>query len=80
MANSISDDNTTESTSWIKRIKAFLGNEIVHFIFGLFLIMFTLYMLITYLSFFITGGADQSILENLNEAGLNAADKEVNNC
>ena len=79
MANSISDDNTTESTSWIKRIKAFLGNEIVHFIFGLFLIMFTLYMLITYLSFFITGGADQSILENLNEAGLNAADKEVNN-
>ena len=79
MANSISDDNTAESTSLIKRIKAFLGNEIVHFIFGLFLIMFTLYMLITYLSFFITGGADQSILESLNAVDLSATDNEVTN-
>ena len=79
MANSIPDDNITESTSFIKKIKTFFGNEIVHFIFGLFLIMFTLYMLITYLSFFITGGADQSVIESLNTAGLDAAEKAVSN-
>lgn len=72
------DENTIESTSMLHKIKAIFKNEIVSFIIGLFLIMFALYLLIPYLSFFITGGADQSILDSAS-SDLNSTDNEIKN-
>nr|WP_245531262.1 DNA translocase FtsK [Bacteroides coprosuis] len=62
----------------LHKIKAILKNEIVSFIIGLFLIMFALYLLIPYLSFFITGGADQSILDSAS-SDLNSTDNGIKN-
>ena len=72
------DENTIESTSMLHKIKAIFKNEIVSFIIGLFLIMFALYLLIPYLSFFITGGADQSILDSAS-SDLNSTDNGIKN-
>ena len=40
-------------------------NEIGQFIIGLVLVLLAFYMLIAFISFFTTGAADQSILENV---------------
>ena len=78
MTDFSNDENTIESTSMLHKIKAILKNEIVSFIIGLFLIMFALYLLIPYLSFFITGGADQSILDSAS-SDLNSTDNGIKN-
>ncbi|KAA6311091.1 DNA translocase FtsK, partial [termite gut metagenome] len=43
---------------------AFLKNETFHFITGLLLVIFSVYLLLALLSFFSTGAADQSIVES----------------
>ena len=78
MTDFSNDENTIESTSMLHKIKAIFKNEIVSFIIGLFLIMFALYLLIPYLSFFITGGADQSILDSAS-SDLNSTDNGIKN-
>lgn len=39
-------------------------NETLHFIIGLIMVIFSVYLLLAFASFFFTGSADQSILEN----------------
>ena len=78
MTDFSNDENMIESTSMLHKIKAIFKNEIVSFIIGLFLIMFALYLLIPYLSFFITGGADQSILDSAS-SDLNSTDNGIKN-
>ena len=51
-------------------IKLFLKNEHAHFIFGLILMFFTLYVGLSLVSFFFTGAADQSKIENILLADL----------
>ena len=53
----------TPSTS-VSKIKSFFGSEITHFITGLFLFVFDILLIVSYLSFFFTGAADQSKIEN----------------
>ncbi len=48
----------------VSKIKSFFGSEITHFITGLFLFVFDILLLVSYLSFFFTGAADQSKIEN----------------
>ena len=79
MTDYTNDDNVVESTSFMHKLKIIFSNEIVHFILGLFLIMFALYLLIPYFSFFATGGADQSILESSNSLELSSSDNEIKN-
>ena len=46
------------------RIGAFLKSETTHFVIGLISIIFAVYLLLAFTSFFFTGAADQSILDN----------------
>ena len=43
---------------------AFFKNETTHFVFGLISVIFSVYLLLAFTSFFFTGAADQSILDN----------------
>ena len=46
------------------RIGTFLKSETTHFVIGLISIIFAVYLLLAFTSFFFTGAADQSILDN----------------
>lgn len=46
------------------KIKAFLKSETTHFVVGLISVIFSVYLLLAFTSFFFTGAADQSILDN----------------
>lgn len=63
MAKQKKAENGVESTSFFSKTKNLISNEITHFILGIFLLMFAIYLFIPYISFFVTGGADQSIIE-----------------
>ena len=58
---------------------AFFRNETTHFLFGMLLIFFSVYLLIILPSFFFTGGIDQSIIDSGNPAALTSVDKEIQN-
>ena len=47
------------------KLKSFLKSEMTHFITGLIILMFGAFLSLAFLSFFFTGDADQSSLENL---------------
>jgi S-DNA-T family DNA segregation ATPase FtsK/SpoIIIE len=51
-------------------LKAFLTNERTHFIAGLILCIFAIYAALALLSFFFTGAADQSKIENISLSRL----------
>ena len=53
-----------------KNIFGSVKNEIGQFITGLILTLMAFYMLIAFISFFTTGAADQSILENTASANM----------
>ena len=50
---------------WIASVKAFLTNERTRFISGLLISIMTIYIGLSLISFFFTGGADQSRIENV---------------
>ena len=52
------------------RIAGFFQNETTHFVIGLISLMLSVYLLLSFSSFFFTGAADQSILDNLVEGEL----------
>lgn len=49
--------------AFFSKIKAVFKSESVHFIIGLILILFSVYLLLAFSSFFFTGAADQSIID-----------------
>ena len=53
-------------------------SETLRFIIGLVLIIFAVYLLMAYASFFFTGAADQSVLES-PDSRLSATDNSINN-
>ncbi len=62
--------------STFSRIKAFFKNERTAFAFGLVFLLITFYLFIAFTSFFFTGAADQSKVENitLSELAMNRDD------
>lgn len=64
MAKKKIENKSTESTPSISKIKSFFRSEITHFVTGLFLFVFDILLIVSYLSFFFTGAADQSKIEN----------------
>ena len=54
-------------------------SESVRFVLGLLVVLFSVYLLLAFTSFFFTGAADQSIIENATEAELAAVDNGVKN-
>lgn len=70
----IIDDLSSENN-----IKSFFQNETVHFIIGLILVIFAAYLVLSFVSFFFTGGTDQSLLESGNPRDLTAVTNKVQN-
>lgn len=61
------------------KIIEFLKSETFSFGVGLILVIFSVYMLLAFLSFFFTGAADQSIVESGVPEDLSAIDNQVKN-
>ncbi len=58
-------DKGTETEKFsAHRISTFMKSETMHFIVGLVSVIFAVYLLLAFTSFFFTGAADQSILDN----------------
>ena len=62
--------NTNNGESKFKRVKNFFTNERTRFITGLVISIITIYVGLALISFFFTGGADQSKIENVPLADL----------
>ncbi len=61
------------------KFTAFLKNETIHFVIGLVLVIFSVYLLLAFSSFFFTGAADQSIIDSGNPHDLSAVNNQVKN-
>ena len=75
--NTIKD--TERSLSFFGKIIAVFKNETVHFIIGLVLVIFSVYLLMAFSSFFFTGAADQSIIDSGNAQELISTNNGVKN-
>ncbi|WP_301068497.1 DNA translocase FtsK 4TM domain-containing protein, partial [uncultured Bacteroides sp.] len=75
--------NTTKDTEFsissFEKIAAVLKNETVHFVVGLILVIFSVYLLLAFSSFFFTGAADQSIIDSGNTRDLISTHNGVKN-
>lgn len=79
--------NTTKDTEqsddlslgFLGKIAAAFKNETIHFVIGLILVIFSVYLLLAFSSFFFTGAADQSIIDSGNAQELAATNNGVKN-
>ena len=63
-------NNTSQNEREIR--KNIFKNERVNFILGVILVIFSLYLTISFISFFFTGSIDQSKVENLSVGELSS--------
>lgn len=75
--NAIKD--TEQSISIFGKIAAIFKNETVHFVIGLVLVIFSVYLLLAFSSFFFTGASDQSIIDAGNPQELASTHNGVKN-
>lgn len=64
MAKKKPERKTVDLAQVIARIRQLLNNEITHFVIGLLFFVFDVLLIVSFISFFYTGAADQSKLEN----------------
>lgn len=80
MARKNSTAKDTElSPSFFGKVTAIFKNETMHFVIGLVLVIFSVYLLLAFSSFFFTGAADQSILDGANAQELASTNNGVKN-
>ncbi len=79
MAKKRSDKEPDQKRFPSFRLFAFFRNETVQFVVGLVLVIFSVYLLLAFSSFFFTGAADQSILDSGDPQELAATDNRVQN-
>lgn len=70
---------SAKEPSSFRRVVLFFKSEITHFAAGLTFVMIGLYFFLSFLSFFFTGQADQSRLENLGLTELSSISNEITN-
>lgn len=75
--NTIKD--TERPLSFFGKTVAVFKSETVHFIIGLILVIFSVYLLLAFSSFFFTGAADQSIIDSGNAQELISTNNGVKN-
>ena len=75
--NSIKD--TEQTLSLFGKIRAIFKNETIHFVIGLILVIFSVYLLLAFSSFFFTGAADQSIIDSGSAQELASTNNGVKN-
>lgn len=79
MAKKKSDKGVDPKKAPKKSIFSFLKNETLHFVIGLICVIFAVYLLLAFTSFFFTGAADQSILDNQEVGELMQTNNEIKN-
>ena len=79
MAKKKSDKEVEQKPASTKKYVAFFRNETIHFVIGLVLVIFSVYLLLAFTSFFFTGAADQSIIDSGNAQDLAAVNNHVRN-
>lgn len=79
MARKKTDKGVEASIAAPNKISLFLKSETVHFVIGLVLVIFSVYLLLAFSSFFFTGAADQSILDSGSSADLSSVNNHVKN-
>lgn len=79
MAKKKSEKEAEPSSASINKYIAVFKNETVHFVIGLVLVIFSVYLLLAFTSFFFTGAADQSIIDSGNAQDLATVDNHVKN-
>lgn len=79
MAKKKSDKENKKNSSSFDKAGNALRNETIHFVVGLMLVIFSVYLLLAFSSFFFTGAADQSIIDSGNPADLSAVNNHVKN-
>ena len=65
--------------SFFTRLSLFFKSEQTHFVIGLCFALFGVYLMLAFISFFFTGAADQSRLENLSFGDLSSVKNEITN-
>ncbi len=68
-----------EKVSLLDKMRTAWKNDTARFVIGLLLTLFAIYLLLAYASFFVTGAADQSIVEGSTAQELASADNGVHN-
>lgn len=79
MVKKKSDKQTNKKTPSTNKLIAIFRNETLHFILGLAMVVFAVYLLLAFASFFVTGAADQSILESPEPGQLSSVNNGVRN-
>ena len=79
MARKNTSKDTEPSPSVFGKVTAIFKNETIHFIIGLVMVIFSVYLLLAFSSFFFTGAADQSIIDSGNAQELAATNNGVKN-
>ena len=80
MAKKNSTAKDTElSLSFFGKVAALCRSETVHFVIGLVLVIFSVYLLLAFSSFFFTGAADQSIIDGGSAQELISTNNGVKN-
>ena len=69
----------THKPGLFSKIRMALKNESFHFIVGLMLVIFSIYLLLAFISFFLTGAADQSVLDHASAEQLASVNNGVKN-
>lgn len=79
MAKKKSDKEAESKVPSTNKFIAFFKNETIHFVLGLVLVIFSVYLLLAFSSFFFTGAADQSIIDSGNPHDLSTVNNHVKN-
>lgn len=64
---------------WPHKVAAFFKNETLHFLLGLTMVILSGFFLISYISFFFTGSADQSLVEANDLVNLSETNNDIQN-
>ncbi|MEG2125880.1 MAG: DNA translocase FtsK [Bacteroides sp.] len=79
MAKKKFEEEVGEQPVSTNKLVAFFKNETIHFVIGLVLVIFSVYLLLAFSSFFFTGASDQSIIDSGNSQDLAAVNNHVKN-
>lgn len=79
MAKKKTDTEAQKKPESTNKFVAFIKNETVHFVLGLALVIFAVYLLLAFSSFFFTGADDQSIIDKADPQELSSINNGVRN-
>ena len=79
MAKKKSDTEASRKPESTNKFIAFFKSETVHFVLGLALVIFAVYLLLAFSSFFFTGAEDQSIIDKADPQELSSVNNGVRN-